>query len=382
MLIDRLTCLRLVVRTVGAVLMGSMLAISSAAQGPHVVSLGKPVKVMGTGAGGNSTGGFSTSGTDKAKPRGVSGLACIPSDQAATRCLAVNDEVRYAEWAELQGDTLKATGLTVQLISKGKDQKDVISGTPPSDICKEKDDFDEFDGEAVAISDGWAYVVGSHACSRKKGKFKPSSFVLARFKTSGIAAAPEVERTWRVSDLIRNSALKGHFGRPGEGGTNIEGLAIVEDNVFFGFRTPSQTAGPFILRASLKSVFDGGSGTSEAEPKLIELKLGVGVGIRDLAALPDGRLLVLSGPSMEGSAPYLLHVLSPDTGAIRTLVELRAGQPGKDEDGKDQLAKAEAIAVIGWKPSEVAILVLYDNINDGGPRMHTIDLRERLQKGR
>jgi Protein of unknown function (DUF3616) len=304
--------------------------------------------------------------------RGISGFACLPPSEPGQRvrtCVAVNDEERFVEWVVLEATTLTPTGRTVQLLQKGKRQKDEVVGTMPRGLCKEADGFKEFDGEAIAITDRTIHVIGSHACSRSGGKFKPSSFVLARFD----AAVRTVQRTWRVSDLIRSHRELG-LGAHGALGANIEGLAIIGPDAFFGFRTPSAPDGPFILRAPLAPLFAAGAAEATAVSQTIGLKLGRHIGIRDLAALPDGRLLVLTGPAMDVASPYLLHVLTPGTGAVTTLAELRSERPGIDKGGKVEIAKAEAIAITETTPDSVTVIVFHDNIDDGGPRLHTIRL--------
>ena len=330
------------------------------------VSLGEAVTMSGQ---------FATVEMDDDKARGVSGIACMAPQESRRLCLAVNDEERFAEWAVLEGMRLAPTGDKVQLLTQAKTQKDAIVGAMPSNNCDKIDDFEEFDGEAIAAAAGKVYVVGSHACSRKKGKFKPSAFVLARLDANGKAVgAQAVERTWRVADIIANSPLKNNFARPKDIGANIEGMAIVGDGIYFGFRTPVIDGKATILHTQIEPLFVQGADRATAIPGVIEMALGDGVGIRDLATLPDGRLLVLSGPAMNGDAPYLLHLLTPATGAWRTLVELRTDKQGKDSDGKVERAKAEAISVLDADAGNVTVIATYDNIDDGAPRIHRIAL--------
>lgn len=342
-----------------------LLAPPTLAQEPPV-SIGESIELRGE---------FATVEMKPDKQRGVSGMACLTPQFNRRYCLAVNDEERFAQWAILENETLEPKKAKAQLLTRADTQIDSIVGTMPGNNCEKVDDFGEFDGEAIAISAGKAYISGSHACTRSKKKFKPSAFVLARFDATGEEVNVRgVQRTWRVSDIVHNSPLKDSFARPGIDGTNIEGIAIAGGRIYLGFRTPIVDGKATILHTDVEPLFFSGSEKATAIPDVISLSLGAGVGIRDLAALQDGRLLVLTGPAMDESVPYLLHVLAPSTGELTVLVELRTDEKGKDSEGKDETAKAEAIAVLFGDADSVTIIVNYDNINDGGPRMHQIAL--------
>jgi hypothetical protein len=346
--------------------LGLVSASSPALTQSPPVSTGEVVKVIGK---------FTVVEMKKSKQRGVSGIACLATAANRRLCLAVNDEERFAEWAIFDEVALTPTGKTAQLLTNAKTQKDAIVGVMPGNQCKQDDDFEEFDGEAIAVSGGKIYTVGSHACSRSKDKFRPSAFVLARLDATGEAVGTHnVQRTWRVSDIILNSPLKDSFARPGANGTNIEGMAIANGRIYFGFRTPVVDNKATILSTEVEPLFVAGAEKATAMPDAIPLPLGAGVGIRDLAALPDGRLLVLSGPATTDKVPYLLHWLDPSTGALKTLAELRTDRPGKNDDGNYETAKAEAIAVLAADATSVTLLVTYDNIDDGEPRIHRISL--------
>jgi hypothetical protein len=84
----------------------------------------------------------------------------------------------------------------------------------------------------------------------------------------------------------------------------------------------------------------------------VRLKLGAHVGIRDLAALDDGRLLVLTGASQEQQQPALQRILlvSPSNQDVweidRTLL---ASVP---------IDSAEGLAVLSQQGNIVTLLVL------------------------
>ena len=331
------------------------------------VSTGEPIPVAPP---------FATLETKDTTPRGMSGLACLPSAKGVRACLAVNDEERFAEWARFDGKTLAPTGQRLQLLTPAKKQKDDIVGTRPRGLCDQEDDFGEFDGEAIAIAGDRIYVTGSHACSRAKGKFRPSSFILARARATGqTLEAGDVERSWRLADVIGLSPLASAFGKAGDEGAGIEGLALVGDRLYLGFRTPATANTAKILSVAVTELFKPGDQPTTAKPEVLTLALGPNTGIRDLAALDDGRLLVLSGPADSAAGAYLLHLLTPGNGKSRPLAELQTDARGEKKDrGGREIPKAEAIAVLDQTKEAVTLLVMYDNIGDCGPRLHHLKL--------
>ena len=308
-----------------------------------------------------------------AETGGLSGIACLPPTGGGRRCLVVNDEARFAEWATLEGTTLSATDARVQLLTKSAKLVDAVLGRMPQSICNATAKLNEFDGEAVALAGTDILVIGSHACSRKKGEFRPSSFMLARARATGDAIGVEsVTRTWRVSDAILASSLAPHFGKHGTSGVNIEGMAVLGSRVYLGMRTPSVGGKPAILSVDLESLFGPGSTPFAGKPKEIMLAFGADTGIRDLAAIDGTTLMVLTGPTEEQSVPYVLHAVDVATERVTGLARLAPVTVARN--GTTEAGKAEAIAVLGVERGTATVLVLYDNIDGGGPRLHEIRL--------
>jgi hypothetical protein len=78
--------------------------------------------------------------------------------------------------------------------------------------------------------------------------------------------------------------------------------------------------------------------------------LGTDVGIRDLAPLPDGRLLILAGAAYGDEMPYSIFVVD-STGA--NLQELLPPQ-------SDQPTRAEGMTVLEATDKEIRLLILFD----------------------
>ena len=224
-------------------------------------------------------------------------------------------------------------------------------------------------------------MVGSHSCSGK-GKYKPSSYLVARFKAHDSNhivgnGLPVMERSWRIADMLLASDVRMAYGRKKEIGTNIEGIAISGGRLYVGLRSPNINGDAFIVSAPVKDLFAAGSqGLKNELVSTINVRLGANTGIRDLAALKDGRLLILSGPTVSqldiGFKIWLLG--KPAMGAqLRLLTELTTQTV--TENG--EIAKAETIVVIDEKDTSFSVLVLYDNIDEGRPILHSIVFRSQ-----
>lgn len=295
----------------------------------------------------------------------ISGIACRPPAGGEYRCLVINDENKVAQFATLTQNVI-IPGSTLPLI---KDTTPAASGRQPAIGCPKQGNFGEFDGEGVAYADRSFYVVGSHGCSRHSGEYRPSSFLLARIPSAGgQTGAPEL--SWRVSDLLGAAKEVAPFlGKPLDAqanGLNIEGLAVVGDRLWLGLRAPSLGGRALLVGGSLAELFKPGSEPAATSPQLLAIPAGPQRGVRDLAPLADGRLLVLVGPAQEQDVPYSILLLDPaDPAAARELGELR----------QRKNAKAEALTVLTEERDELRVLVGYDSVKNGEFEEYRLKLR-------
>lgn len=336
------------------------------------ISAGSPVVV---------TGKFTAPSSNKdGKPRGISGMACLaPAANGSRECFAVNDEERFGEVATLTANELRPTGAIVTFVAKDDTGQGVV-GIARNPMCRDKngavDDkpkFGELDGEGVATADGYIYTASSHSCSGK-GKYKPSSYLLTRFRTVDDqhllrSTAPAVERSWRLADALLNSTVKDAYGQAKTTGTNIEGIAVINGRLYAGLRTPV-TDRATIVSAPVEGLFaSSNKALDAASVQSIPLDLGKDTGVRDLAALTDGRLLVLSGPTIEqDTVDYKLWLIEKPLSEGKR-VPLAILAPMKAPSG--ERAKAETVTIISEAP-KLEVLVLYDNIDEGSPMRHEL----------
>ena len=241
-------------------------------------------------------------GKDGKAARDFSGIACAPG-QVVRHCLVIDDEGDDAQWATLDGTSFVAGDL-MPLVGEGDGA--VTFGTRPEVDCPSGDGaFGEFDGEAVAFAAPYYYVVGSHGCSRKKGEYRASSFILARLNDE---PQNQVETTFRLTDVLRHAGtVSAYFGKDldGDNGLNIEGLAVRGDQLIIGLRAPSIDGRAFLVRTEIGPLF-AKSGPGALSSETISIAVPEGAGIRDLTTLADGRLLLLLGPAQEQGLPYSL----------------------------------------------------------------------------
>jgi hypothetical protein len=323
----------------------------------------------------------------------LSGVACMPPRADGSRlCLFVNDESRHAQFGVFAKGTI-TPGDVLPLI--GKEPSDATFGTPPETECPVNEGkFGEFDGEGVAYAAPYFYVVGSHGCSREGAEFRLSSFMLARIRVdaegrpAGADGQPlaldewqeAVETTYRLSDyLAKADKVSGFFGKSldeTEMGLNIEGLAVDGDRLLVGLRAPALGDAAYLVTADIADLFRPGKGAAKGKPEVLPVKLGKTMGIRDLASLPDGRLLVLAGSAQKQLLPYRLFLVEPGKrGKPKLLAELEPVKGGEAEDEEEPVpAKAEAVTVLSADAGELRVLILFDGVENGAPR----EMRLRL----
>lgn len=310
----------------------------------------------------------------------ISGIACFPpaAQQSERNCVVIDDEtdrpqfVRLTDGSFTAGDGLPAIQKTAPAGGR--------FGTPPPEQCHKVDDFADLDGEAVASSGNSVYVTGSQGCSRSKNKMRPSAFLLVRYDFDDQGQLLKVQDTYRLPEALRTTlqnsqapATAGqYFAKKLEGGArglNVEGLAVIGNRLLAGLRAPSLDGESFIIEVLADALFVAAGEAPALTAVIHPLKLGAENGIRDLTPLPDGRLLLLAGPT-DGSAaasrvPASVWVVDKALSSARKINDLAAAEDG---------GKAEGLMVMGQQKQLTRILVLYDSLPGGGPRSFLIDL--------
>jgi hypothetical protein len=115
------------------------------------------------------------------------------------------------------------------------------------------------------------------------------------------------------------------------------------DTIWFGLRGPvrkDKTA--YLVSGDIADLFKPGNKRSKAKPDVVPIELD-GLGIRDLAPLPDKRLLVVPAPAHGPEVPFKLFVVDPAKDTVTPIGTLAAVT--QQVDGKMKTAKAEGVTV-------------------------------------
>ena len=303
--------------------------------------------------------------------RALSGIACPVSRSNERLCLAVFDEGAEARHLTINGEAYVPDNEQVAL--------------RPGNI--------ELDAEAAATDGAFYYVAGSHSAKRNDCANNPESRHVIRFRVdpkSGRALRnvrgtlvdySDTDRLWSI--LSTTHELQAHVGDSmclgtepprdapqltGKRGINIEGLAVKNGRLFFGFRGPVDDGRAYIL------LFSG----KDARPARVSVNVGKGRAIRDLLAVSDG-VLVLAGPDDDESNARVGWIVSRWDGQetsdpqaqIKTLATLDLRNVKLRSC--DHEPRPEALAITADKPGEAyQALVFSDGMCDGGPLRFTI----------
>ena len=285
----------------------------------------------------------------------VSGATCIGAVTARPVCLVVNDSARFAQFFSISGQTIGSGPLVG------------ISGTvPPSRLTGTPN------MEGAAHDDRFFYVV----TSKDRPSIPPqvdTDFLVARFEPNTNSTPPAPPATipgLEISDRFR-TALAAGLPVPGltnqtidRANSDIQGIAITPSAsargrgvVNLGFRNPVIGGKAFIVSEDVATVF----ATSGAfTPTVTPVVLGPDVGIRDLATVNEG-ILILGASNRSVQQRHSLFLLQTD-GQLKHLADLA--------EPTDRTA--EALLVLRDDPELYLVLVMFDGVANGGPLQYAV----------
>ena len=296
----------------------------------------------------------------------LSGIACTLNAAQQRICLAAFDEGVEARFAGLGRQTLTADPEPIRL----------------------RPDEGELDAEGAATDGQMFYVTGSHSAKRTSCDSNPDSRYVVRFRrdpatggalrspTGGLVDYAASGRLWPVMQAqpelaayVGERKCLGNAGA-GQNGVNIEGLAVQDGRLYFGFRGPALGGMAGVLAVDADALFTSGDVHASFTP----LAVGAGRGIRDLAAVQTG-LLVLAGPDDDEAHKKQGWAISwwdgkPGSTQPRVLATLDLGRVSLRACDKE--LKPEAITVLKETPQAYQVLVLSDGMCDGGPLVFTV----------
>ena len=235
----------------------------------------------------------------------------------------------------------------------------------------------EIDIEAIAADGNYYYIVGSHGAAKVSGRQQQNRYRIFRLQVDRATGRPSgpLARSLIVAtlaDLLRADPVLGpHFAQPLQRrGVNIEGLAARHGRLYVGFRSPNLQGDALVMEIRADDVF---SGASRPAYTLHRLRLGPGLGIRDLVVAGSGFLLIAGNA---GSEPSQEYPKSQDYDKEREFFLFQWDGKGSEVHQIGALPKtggqAEALTILEQTPDSVTVLVLFDGPEGGRPTVYRI----------
>ncbi|MGV8804655.1 MAG: DUF3616 domain-containing protein [Polaromonas sp.] len=310
----------------------------------------------------------------------VSGIACNLNAQGQRICLLAFDEGAAVQFAQIGSHTLTPDAQSVVLPSARE----------------------ELDAESAATDGRYFYVAGSHSARRGDCANTPGSRHLMRFRldpATGRAlrspadgALVDYADTGRLWPLMQaQPGLAPHVGErkclgsgpprkapqlAGQQGVNIEGMAVKDGQLYFGFRGPVLNDVASVLAVDAEALFTPDA-VALPPARLTQLALGQGRGIRDMVAVNNGFLL-LAGPDDSAANEGVGWVVawwdgqSAEGRVVQPTVLATLNLSGVKLRRCDKEIKPEAVTVLDETPAAYRLLVLSDGLCDGGPMTFTV----------
>ncbi len=277
----------------------------------------------------------------------LSGIACLPDGS----CLIGADEGRAVQFVLLSRETrtLNVSG-TLPLLRSGK----------------------EIDIEAIAAEGDSFYIIGSHGISKKQGETQENRFRIFRLKVSRERGEPAKVTMASLSEVLRSDLVLGaHFQMPlQQNGLNIEGLAVRDGRLFVGFRNPNIGGYAFVLEIAAEDVF-----ANKPQPMytLHKLRLGEGLGIREIVAAETGFLIIAGNAGSEPSEKFTeAENYEKDREFSLVFWDGKGSDTYRIGTIPNTPGKAEAMTILDQSPDHVTVLILFDGPKQGQPSVYRI----------
>ncbi len=252
-------------------------------------------------------------------------------------------------------------------------QRRIEAGQPialPLEVVPGKPGKREVDIEGVVFAPerGSYYVVGSHGVGKKKGDLQParhSVFQVPVDPCTGLVDQSRIRRSSLSPWLEATPAVAAHLHRPLQhNGLNIEGLAHAGGRLFFGLRAPNKRGRALVLELPADELFGG-----QPRPLAVhQVKVGAGRGIRELAAVRGG-FVVLTGNASAEPSKKIPRSAAPGPDTRFELLLWNGRDPAATRLGVLPATggKAEGLLVLDDAAQHVDLLVLFDSLPGGAP---------------
>jgi hypothetical protein len=239
---------------------------------------------------------------------------------------------------------------------------------------------DEIDIEAIVAEDDYYYITGSHGLSKKQGDIESNRFKLFRLKVNPETGMP-FERAKSKADFLtisslttvlsRDPLLGQHFRKPlQQKGVNVEGLAIKNDILYVGLRSPNLDGNTFVVELAADDLFND---VTNIDYRLHKLHVGNALGIREIVRARDCFLIIAGNSGSEPSDEYpQSQDYQKDRGFEIFCWDGRSSEVHKIGRIPEAAGKAEAMMVLSENAEGVDVLILFDGPKDGKPTVYSI----------
>ncbi len=233
----------------------------------------------------------------------------------------------------------------------------------------------DIEGVAFVPEEQAYYVVGSHGLGKKKGDFQPERHAVYRVPVeprTGVVKKEGIRRASLLPWIRETPLLAPHLRQPlQQNGLNIEGLAASGGKLFFGLRAPNKDGRGLVIELAPAELF----GRTPRELKVHEISIPEGRGIREIAAVRGGFILLSGNASAEASKKIPeTRAKEPDT---RFEVYFWSSGPTAEPvnlgDLPENGGKAEGLLLLEDTPDHADMLVVFDGLPGGEPlliRLH------------
>ena len=224
----------------------------------------------------------------------------------------------------------------------------------------------EVDIEGIAVANNTVYVSGSHSINNKNKADENSRSNVFRLKLNPDTGKlqSEIETANLRKILLQDKVLSQFVNLTySKNGVDIEGIALKNNRLYFGFRTPVLNNNYVPVIAVKFADLD-----RLDRYKLYYINLGGG-GIRDMVSVDNGFLILTDGKDNDND--YQLYfwngsdeLSNRNTGSIAEFLD---GIPAKKN------TRAEGLTILEETNISYKILVVYDGVSEGNPTIFEIE---------
>ena len=241
----------------------------------------------------------------------------------------------------------------------------------------DKDTEIDIEGVTWSESESSYYVIGSHGLGKKKGDIQPARntiFQIPYSKEKGDIDHDSIRQSSLLPLLETIPQTAAHLRRPLQhNGLNIEGLTASDGKLFIGLRAPNVDGRGVVIGVDPATIFDG----ADHAPQVFAVELGAERGIREIAAVRDGFLILTGNSSAEASKRF------PDTRATGPDDRFEILHWNPDDGSRTSKigelphngGKAEGVLILGETSETITLIVLYDGLLGGAPVTVRLDRR-------